>query len=68
MKTVRFLVWTLLLTFSVGASAVFAQATATSELRGQVTDPNGAAVAGAKGESGGGSRTSAFCLSPFRVQ
>jgi hypothetical protein len=47
MKTVRFLVWALLLTFSVGASAVYAQATATSELRGQVTDPNGAAVAGA---------------------
>lgn len=47
MKTVRFFVWTLLLTLAVGASAVFAQATATSELRGQVTDPNGAAVAGA---------------------
>jgi hypothetical protein len=40
-------VWTLLLTFSVGASAVFSQATATAELRGNVTDPNGSAVAGA---------------------
>ncbi|MDQ4123596.1 MAG: TonB-dependent receptor [Acidobacteriota bacterium] len=47
MKTVRFLIWTLLLTFSVGTSATFAQATPTAELRGQVTDPNGAAVAGA---------------------
>jgi hypothetical protein len=47
MKTVRFYVWTLLLTLTVGASSAFAQATATSELRGNVTDPNGAAVAGA---------------------
>ena len=31
-----------------GTHAVLAQATATAELRGQVTDPNGAVIAGAK--------------------
>src|SRR5688572_27039882 len=31
----------------LSTTAIFAQATATAELRGRVTDPNGAAVAGA---------------------
>jgi len=43
MKTI-FWIWILV---CVGAISAFAQATATAELRGNVTDPNGSAVAGA---------------------
>ncbi|MEP6902627.1 MAG: carboxypeptidase regulatory-like domain-containing protein, partial [Actinomycetota bacterium] len=35
------------LLFALNTTAIFAQATATAELRGRVTDPNGAVVAGA---------------------
>ncbi|MCD9188294.1 MAG: carboxypeptidase regulatory-like domain-containing protein [Pyrinomonadaceae bacterium] len=35
------------LCLAIGASSAFAQATATAELRGKVTDPNGAVIAGA---------------------
>ncbi len=44
-KFLMFFISCLLLT--AGTAAIFAQATATAELRGRVTDPNGAVVAGA---------------------
>jgi len=46
MKKTRTIIW-LLLCVCIGAATAFAQATATAELRGTVTDPNGSAVAGA---------------------
>src|SRR5215213_3482048 len=46
MKKMKNIFW-LLLCISIGAASLFAQATATAELRGSVTDPNGSAIAGA---------------------
>jgi Carboxypeptidase regulatory-like domain/TonB dependent receptor len=46
MKKTKSIIW-LALFVLVGAAAAFGQATATAELRGVVTDANGAAVAGA---------------------
>ena len=40
-------IFRLYLCVCIGAATAFAQATATAELRGNVTDPNGSAVAGA---------------------
>ena len=46
MKKISMIFFSCLL-FVGSTTAIFAQATATAELRGRVTDPNGAVIAGA---------------------